>query len=204
VATLELIPRFLWFEVTRPNGWVFFARIRYEVDDATIPMPHLPAVAMPATSPLPAIPATGTIPVHPPPVTGTVPVWPSHPPPAPLPRLTVQPSPSPTRPPTLPPSTQPSAELLQPPSGFSAGPSTSRIVPSYSLVPKPSNFKKTKNKVWYKHKHGQQQSAHTLLLAENQALKAQIDLLKTIQLFKPTIAATEHSSDAGIFKGQHP
>jgi hypothetical protein len=127
VATLELIPRFLWFEVTRPNGWVFFAKIRYEVDDATIPMPHLPAVAMPATSPLPAIPATGTIPVHPPPVTGTVPVWPSHPPPAPLPRLTVQPSPSPTRPPTLPPSTQPSAELLQPPSSFSAGPSTSRI-----------------------------------------------------------------------------
>jgi hypothetical protein len=77
-------------------------------------------------------------------------------------------------------------------------------VPSHYLVPKPANFKKTKNKVWYKHKHGQQQPAHTLLLAENQVLKAQIDLLKAIQLVKPTVAATEHSSGAGITKGQHP
>jgi hypothetical protein len=178
VAALELIPRFLWFEVTRPNGWVFFARIRYEVEDATVHVPHLSVVAVPAALPLPTVPAAGTVPVRPPPVTGTVPVWPSHPPPAPaigtapvsrppLFRPTVRPSSSPTRPPTLPPSAQPSAEPLQPPSGFSTGLSTSKTVPSHSLVLKPDNFKKTKNKVWYKHKCGQQQPAHTLLLAEN-------------------------------------
>jgi hypothetical protein len=75
-------------------------------------------------------------------------------------------------------------------------------VPSRSLVLKPA--KKTKNKVWYKYKRGQQQPVHTLLLVENQALKAQLDLLKVIQLVKPTVAATEHSSGARIIKGQHP
>jgi hypothetical protein len=39
VTALELIPQFLWFEITLSNGWVSFARIQYEIDDATLHAP---------------------------------------------------------------------------------------------------------------------------------------------------------------------
>jgi hypothetical protein len=33
VAVLELIPPFLWFEVSRPNGWVSYVKDYFQVDE---------------------------------------------------------------------------------------------------------------------------------------------------------------------------
>jgi hypothetical protein len=35
VAALELIPRYIWLDITRSNGWISYARIRYEIDETS-------------------------------------------------------------------------------------------------------------------------------------------------------------------------
>jgi hypothetical protein len=44
VADLSLIPPFLWFEVRRPNGWVYYVKIRYELDVPSRTMGLSPAI----------------------------------------------------------------------------------------------------------------------------------------------------------------
>jgi hypothetical protein len=49
VADLTLLPPFLWFEVRRPNGWVSYIRVRYELDTTSSPMGSLKVLPQPIT-----------------------------------------------------------------------------------------------------------------------------------------------------------
>jgi hypothetical protein len=44
---MSLILPFLWFEVRRPNGWVSYVKIRYELDIPSRTMGLLPYIQQP-------------------------------------------------------------------------------------------------------------------------------------------------------------
>jgi hypothetical protein len=82
VATLELIPPFLWFEVNRLNGWVSYVKIYFQIDeDMSSSSQHLnrppqqlvhllrqsgPSTSDPGTTPITPQPSTAmmSVPQH--------------------------------------------------------------------------------------------------------------------------------------------
>jgi hypothetical protein len=42
IADISLLHSFLWFEVRRPNGWILFVKIQYELDTASSSLGTLP------------------------------------------------------------------------------------------------------------------------------------------------------------------
>jgi hypothetical protein len=55
ITDISLLPSFLWFEVHRPNGWISFVKIRYELDTSSSSLGTMP-VPVAGTHPLQPIP----------------------------------------------------------------------------------------------------------------------------------------------------